>query len=109
LILKSIVRQQGLNESYKGTSLSSISNQFLISKGGLSSYSLIIMVLAFLKDYYNGNQSMATTSLGQLFMEMCDFYGNKFDPNEEGIAISLTERYKHALFLKNNNLAPLSI
>jgi len=44
------------------------------------------MVLAFLKDYYEENGE--DDCLGKMIMEMCDFYGNKFDPKKEGISFS---------------------
>jgi hypothetical protein len=48
------------------------------------------MVVAFLRDYFENHG--LETNLGKLILEMCNFYGNIFDHQEQGISV-YGERY----------------
>ncbi|CAD8061344.1 unnamed protein product [Paramecium sonneborni] len=67
LILKSIIKKLGLSESYTG---------------GLSSYSLIIMVYSYLRDY-QGTQNQ----IGELFINLLNFFVNEFNSSITGIGL----------------------
>jgi hypothetical protein len=55
------------------------------SLGGISSYCLILMIVAYLKFSMNGR----TNDIAEHFLGFLDYYGSKFDPKETGISINL--------------------
>ena len=51
--------------------------------GGLSSYYVVAMIVAFLRD----NQDLLYKNNGELLMNLLKFYGDKFNPKEIGISL----------------------
>ncbi|EER02861.1 hypothetical protein Pmar_PMAR026020 [Perkinsus marinus ATCC 50983] len=48
--------------------------------GGMSSYTLVLMVVSFLNQFYGNNASHQNVSLGQLLLGMLYWYGGEEDP-----------------------------
>ncbi|CAK88180.1 unnamed protein product (macronuclear) [Paramecium tetraurelia] len=67
LILKSMIKKLKLSESYTG---------------GLSSYSLIIMVYSYMRE-----QRVASNLIGEQFVDLINFYINCFDSSSTGIGL----------------------
>ncbi|CAD8050875.1 unnamed protein product [Paramecium primaurelia] len=67
LIFKSLLKKRGLNDQYKG---------------GISSFCIIQMVLAFLESCYQQNQA---SSIGFTTYKFLQFYGMEFDTQKTGI------------------------
>ncbi|CAD8064002.1 unnamed protein product [Paramecium sonneborni] len=67
LLFKSLLKRRGLNDQYKG---------------GISSFCIIQMVLAFLESCYQQNQA---TSIGFTTYKFLQFYGREFDTKKTGI------------------------
>ncbi|CAD8141718.1 unnamed protein product [Paramecium pentaurelia] len=67
LILKSMIKKLKLSESYTG---------------GLSSYSLIIMVYSYMRE-----QRITSNLIGEQFIDMLNFYVNCFDSSSTGIGL----------------------
>ncbi|ESQ43118.1 hypothetical protein EUTSA_v10013073mg [Eutrema salsugineum] len=70
LILKVFLQQRELNEVYKG---------------GISSYALIAMIIAFLK-YLKDGRSPPEHNLGVLLVKFFDFYGRKLNTADVGVS-----------------------
>lgn len=96
IVMKAVFKQKGLNQAFLGTPCPT-------TVGGLSSFSLIILVNAFLLHYFQTHPE-AKPSLGLLFLEMIDFFANKFDRESMGVSyfsdevspfIELPERCPH--------------
>ncbi|CAD8059976.1 unnamed protein product [Paramecium primaurelia] len=68
LLFKSLLKRRGLNDQYKG---------------GISSFCIIQMVLAFLECFYHQNQA---SSIGYTTYNFLKFYGTEFDPKTTGIS-----------------------
>lgn len=68
LVLKQFLQDRGLLTAYTG---------------GLSSYSLFLMVTRYLQEQPN----LAWSDCGSLLMGFLDFYGNCFDPRSVGISV----------------------
>ncbi|CAD8067158.1 unnamed protein product [Paramecium sonneborni] len=68
LLFKSLLKKRGLNDQYKG---------------GISSFCIIQMVLAFLECFYHQNQA---SSIGYTTYNFLKFYGTEFDPKTTGIS-----------------------
>ncbi|CAK75978.1 unnamed protein product (macronuclear) [Paramecium tetraurelia] len=68
LLFKSLLKKRGLNDQYKG---------------GISSFCIIQMVLAFLECFYHQNQ---VSSIGYTTYNFLKFYGTEFDPKTTGIS-----------------------
>ena len=78
LVLKQFLLQRDLNEVFKG---------------GISSYSLILMCISFLQLHPRQTESfMDTSNLGVLLMEFLELYGRKFNYMKTGISVR-QERY----------------
>ncbi len=54
-------------------------------KGGISSYCLFIMIVAFLKEYKMGFYN----DYSHILINFLNFYGNNFDPDTTGIDLTL--------------------
>ncbi|CAD8135405.1 unnamed protein product [Paramecium pentaurelia] len=67
LILKSIIKKLGLSESYTG---------------GLSSYSLIIMVYSYLRE-----NRVAQNQIGEQFIDFLKYFVNEFNSSTTGIGL----------------------
>ncbi|CAD8053393.1 unnamed protein product [Paramecium sonneborni] len=67
LILKSIIKKLGLSESYTG---------------GLSSYSLIIMVYSYLRE-----NRVTQNQIGELFIDLLNYFVNEFNSSTTGIGL----------------------
>ncbi|CAD8059451.1 unnamed protein product [Paramecium sonneborni] len=67
LILKSMIKKLKLSESYTG---------------GLSSYSLIIMVYSYLRE-----KRITSNLIGEQFIDLINFYVNYFDSSSTGIGL----------------------
>ncbi|CAK65799.1 unnamed protein product (macronuclear) [Paramecium tetraurelia] len=67
LLFKSLLKKRGLNDQYKG---------------GISSFCIIQMVLAFLESCYQQNQA---SSIGYTTYKFLQFYGMEFDTQKTGI------------------------
>ncbi|CAD8057830.1 unnamed protein product [Paramecium primaurelia] len=67
LLFKSLLKKRGLNDQYKG---------------GISSFCIIQMVLAFLENCYHQNQA---SSIGFTTYKFLQFYGMEFDTKKIGI------------------------
>ncbi|CAD8150789.1 unnamed protein product [Paramecium octaurelia] len=67
LLFKSLLKKRGLNDQYKG---------------GISSFCIIQMVLAFLESCYHQNQA---SSIGFTTYKFLQFYGMQFDTTKTGI------------------------
>eukprot|EP00344_Euplotes_crassus_P008154 CAMPEP_0197001480 /NCGR_PEP_ID=MMETSP1380-20130617/6171_1 /TAXON_ID=5936 /ORGANISM="Euplotes crassus, Strain CT5" /LENGTH=275 /DNA_ID=CAMNT_0042419165 /DNA_START=110 /DNA_END=934 /DNA_ORIENTATION=+ len=70
LVIKQLLSLKGLNSPYKG---------------GLSSYGVIIMIVAYMNFF---NLQNAFLNISQLLMHFLEFYGSKFDERNVGILIS---------------------
>lgn len=70
LCIKKLLSCKGLNSPYQG---------------GLSSYAVVIMIVAYMNFFSIQN---AWVNISQLLMHFFDFYGNKFDENKVGILVS---------------------
>ncbi|CAK75465.1 unnamed protein product (macronuclear) [Paramecium tetraurelia] len=68
LLFKSLLKKRGLNDQFKG---------------GMSSFCIIQMVLAFLECFYHSNQA---SSIGYTTYNFLKFYGTEFDPKRTGIS-----------------------
>ncbi|CAD8155391.1 unnamed protein product [Paramecium octaurelia] len=68
LLFKSLLKKRGLNDQFKG---------------GMSSFCIIQMVLAFLECFYHSNQA---SSIGYTTYNFLKFYGSEFDPKTTGIS-----------------------
>ncbi|CAD8063252.1 unnamed protein product [Paramecium sonneborni] len=68
LLFKSLLKKRGLNDQYKG---------------GISSFCIIQMVLAFLECFYHQHQA---SSIGFTTYNFLKFYGTEFDPKTTGIS-----------------------
>ncbi|CAD8149744.1 unnamed protein product [Paramecium pentaurelia] len=68
LLFKSLLKKRGLNDQFKG---------------GMSSFCIIQMVLAFLECFYHQNQA---SSIGYTTYNFLKFYGTEFDPKTTGIS-----------------------
>ncbi len=75
LILKRLLHQRGLNESYSG---------------GLSSYCLLMMIISTLKPIKDFEPTVKTGSgASHILLAFLDFYGNHFDLQRTGISVFL--------------------
>ena len=70
LCIKKLLSCKGLNSPYQG---------------GLSSYAVVIMIVAYMNFFSIQN---AWVNISQLLINFFDFYGNKFDENKVGILVS---------------------
>ncbi|CAK67153.1 unnamed protein product (macronuclear) [Paramecium tetraurelia] len=68
LLFKSLLKKRGLNDQ---------------SKGGISSFCLVLIVVAFLEYYYQQNGGFH--SIGLATYKFLEFYGTKFNPHSMGI------------------------
>ncbi|CAD8113533.1 unnamed protein product [Paramecium primaurelia] len=68
LLFKSLLKKRGLNDQ---------------SKGGISSFCLVLIVVAFLEYYYQQNAGFH--SIGLATYKFLEFYGTKFNPHSMGI------------------------
>ncbi|ODV91962.1 hypothetical protein CANCADRAFT_11312, partial [Tortispora caseinolytica NRRL Y-17796] len=73
IVMKTLLRQRGLNEVYQG---------------GLGSFSLLCMMMAFLRQHplYQKGKIDPMENLGVLLIEFCELYGIKFNYNATSIA-----------------------
>ena len=55
----------------------------VLNLGGISSYCLYLLVIAFFKESKMENNE----NLTEFIMEFLNFYGNKFNPKEMGISL----------------------
>lgn len=55
----------------------------LIFIGGLSSYYVVAMIVAFFRD----NQEHLYKNHGEILMDLLKFYGDEFNPSEMGISL----------------------
>ena len=70
LLIKKLLVVKGLNSPYQG---------------GLSSYAVVIMIVAYMNFFSLQN---AWVNISQLLIHFFDFYGTKFDENKVGILVS---------------------
>ncbi|CAD8126390.1 unnamed protein product [Paramecium sonneborni] len=68
LLFKSLLKKRGLNDQ---------------SKGGISSFCLVLLVVAFLEYYYQQNSGFH--SIGLATYKFLEFYGTKFNAHSMGI------------------------
>ena len=54
-----------------------------VYEGGLSSYYVVAMIVAFLRD----NMDYVQRNDGDLLMSLLKFYGDEFNPKEMGISL----------------------
>jgi DNA polymerase sigma len=74
LVLKSFLARKALSESYTG---------------GLSSYSLLLLLTRFLQETSGGgpSQEAGVEDLGALLIGFLRFYGERFDPRQTGVSV----------------------
>ncbi|CAD8115203.1 unnamed protein product [Paramecium sonneborni] len=95
LILKTIIKRLGYSESYKG---------------GLSSFSLIIMVYSYLRE-----NRVKNDQLGHQFLDMIYFFSHEFAPDIYGIGLPSLDQFikpnqpSYFFQLKDYCLPPLPI
>jgi DNA polymerase sigma len=74
ILIKSLLNVRNLNITYKG---------------GLSSYCVIMMIIAYLKEY---NMSFHK-DISLILQSLLNFYGNNFEPETTGINLAQEARY----------------
>lgn len=67
LVLKTVIKKIGLSDAYSG---------------GLSSFSLIILVYSYLLEGKSKGKG-----IGETFLSLLNFYGSEFDRKEIGIGV----------------------
>ena len=55
-----------------------------LTPGGLSSYYVVAMIVAFFRD----NKDLMYKDNGEILLELLKFYGDKFNPKEIGISLN---------------------
>lgn len=55
-----------------------------VYEGGLSSYYVVAMIVAFFRD----NKDLMYKDNGEILLELLKFYGDKFNPKEIGISLN---------------------
>ncbi len=78
ILLKRFLTVNNLNQSYLGKTLSNL-------VGGISSYSAVLLVVAYIKNYDLQSQHMTPS---RLLMGFLEFYSNCFDPRHYGVNTS---------------------
>lgn len=81
IILKKFLANLNLNSPYYGTYIKL--NKIYV--GGISSYSLVLLLVAYM-NYFKIKDAINITS-SRLLMGFLDYYGNYFNPNSLGISV----------------------
>lgn len=89
LVIKLFLNQRQLNSAYTG---------------GLSSYSLTLMVVAFFKNHPRSNNLDESANLGVLLLEFLEFFGITFSHKILGIRLKNRDQFvkKHRLSFSDN-------
>ena len=89
IIFKHFLYKKEFNKSYQG-SYNIIFNYIkLYDIGGISSYCMSLMIIAYLmENSYKFNQDSP-----EILADLFHFYGKKFNPKETGISIKMKPRY----------------
>ena len=92
ICFKHFLYQKEFNKGYQGIVILFFGGFlifFFFFKGGISSYCMSLMIIAYLMD----NSHKFTIDSPELLTELFLFYGKKFNPKETGISLKMKPRH----------------